>query len=65
MTLPPTRAPAVPTAGFTDDDRVYFSKETETWRYENDDGAEMEYDPAKSSWVPVVSIIPNCLTFYT
>lgn len=43
--------------GFEDDDRVYFYKETGTWRYEADDGAEMEYDAAKGVWLPVVS---NC-----
>lgn len=49
-----TAAPS--TGAFAADDRVYFFKETATWRYEADDGTEMEYDAAKSAWVPVVSL---------
>jgi hypothetical protein len=37
------------------DERMYFSRETGTWRLEGDDGNEMEYDTAKAAWVPVVS----------
>ncbi|TFK75460.1 hypothetical protein BDN72DRAFT_832339 [Pluteus cervinus] len=41
-------------AAFADDPRIYFDKETETWRYEQDDGTEMEYDGAKGTWVPLL-----------
>jgi HIV Tat-specific factor 1 len=49
-------------------DRIYFSKTSNTWRLEQDDGTELEYDSAKSSWVPLVSgvsllrrpAIPEC-----
>ncbi|KAG9316468.1 hypothetical protein JVU11DRAFT_2504 [Chiua virens] len=49
--LPP---PAAPTNLFAADDHVHFSTETETWRYEQEDGTELEYDKTKSQWVPVV-----------
>ncbi|KAF9024814.1 hypothetical protein BDZ89DRAFT_1040878 [Hymenopellis radicata] len=34
--------------------KVYFSKESNTWRYEEDDGTEMEYDAGKGAWLPLV-----------
>lgn len=37
--------------------RVYFSKETNTWRLEQDDGTELEYDAAKGAWLPVVRLL--------
>lgn len=40
---------------FAADDRVHFSKETGTWRFEQEDGPELEYDTTKSQWLPVVS----------
>ncbi|KAF5348626.1 hypothetical protein D9758_006852 [Tetrapyrgos nigripes] len=55
---PPTAIAGAPAASlpahFADDPRVYFSKDTNTWRYEEEDGTEMEYDAAKGSWVPLV-----------
>lgn len=45
---------SVQEAAFSNDDRVHFSRETGTWRLENDDGTELEYDSTKG-WVPVVS----------
>lgn len=52
----PQAASGVSTADiFADDDRVHFSKETGTWRFEQEDGAELEYDTTKSQWLPVVS----------
>ncbi|KAJ7218074.1 hypothetical protein GGX14DRAFT_599556 [Mycena pura] len=39
---------------FAKDDRIYLEKTTNTWRYEEDDGTEMEYDPVKGKWVPLV-----------
>ncbi|KAJ3757947.1 hypothetical protein EV360DRAFT_83549 [Lentinula raphanica] len=41
-------------AAFSSDQRVYFSKESNTWRYEEDDGTEMEFDAVKGLWVPLV-----------
>ncbi|KIK03472.1 hypothetical protein K443DRAFT_653246 [Laccaria amethystina LaAM-08-1] len=41
-------------AAFADDPRVYFSKTANTWRYEQEDGTEMEYDPSNAVWVPLV-----------
>ncbi|KAF8993669.1 hypothetical protein BDQ17DRAFT_1367950 [Cyathus striatus] len=41
-------------AAFADDPSIYFNKSSNTWRYEHDDGAEMEYDAEKGSWVPLV-----------
>jgi HIV Tat-specific factor 1 len=43
---------------FANDDRIYFSKETNTWRFEDEDGKELEYDAAKGKWLPVVSSPP-------
>ena len=42
-------------AAFADDDRIHFDKTSGTWRFEDDDGNEMEYDSAKGVWAPVVS----------
>lgn len=41
-------------AAYAADHLVYFNKETATWRFEDDDGNEMEFDAAKGSWVPVL-----------
>jgi HIV Tat-specific factor 1 len=41
-------------AAFASDPRIYFSKESQTWRFEDDDGMEMEYDSAKGAWVESV-----------
>ncbi|KIY46207.1 hypothetical protein FISHEDRAFT_76048 [Fistulina hepatica ATCC 64428] len=46
--------PTIPPRPATDDPRVYFNRESNTWRLEDDEGAEMEYDNAKGAWVPVV-----------
>ena len=45
-------------AAFADDPRVHFDRQSGTWRFEDDDGNEMEYDSAKGAWVPVVSPSP-------
>ncbi|KAJ6593891.1 hypothetical protein B0H19DRAFT_1011750 [Mycena capillaripes] len=39
---------------FANDDRIYLEKTTNTWRYEEEDGTEMEYDAAKGIWIPLV-----------
>jgi hypothetical protein len=36
------------------DDRMYLDKESNAWRFEADDGTEMEYDASKAAWIPVV-----------
>ncbi|EIN11981.1 hypothetical protein PUNSTDRAFT_63042 [Punctularia strigosozonata HHB-11173 SS5] len=41
-------------APFSTDERVYLSKETNTWRFEADDGTEMEWDVGKNAWLPVL-----------
>ncbi|KAF5386014.1 hypothetical protein D9615_002527 [Tricholomella constricta] len=41
-------------AAFADDPRIYFSKTANTWRLEQDDGTELEYDAAKGAWIPLV-----------
>ncbi|KAM5531255.1 hypothetical protein V8D89_015056 [Ganoderma adspersum] len=41
-------------AAFANDPRVHFDKTANTWRFEQDDGDELEYDAAKGAWVPLV-----------
>lgn len=41
-------------AAFADDPRVHFDRQAGTWRFEDDDGNEMEYDAAKGAWVALV-----------
>ncbi len=40
---------------FEDDPRVYFDTQSRQWRLEDGD-AELEYEPAKAVWIPVVSL---------
>ncbi|KAH8828455.1 hypothetical protein DL96DRAFT_1669516 [Flagelloscypha sp. PMI_526] len=47
-------APQPARPSFADDPRVYFSRDSGTWRIEQDDGTELEYDTSKSAWVPVL-----------
>jgi HIV Tat-specific factor 1 len=42
-------------AAFAADDRIHYDKTSGTWRLEDDDGNEMEFDAAKGVWVPLVS----------
>ena len=57
---PPTTAtgstPEAQAAAFAEDPRVHFDTVSGTWRFEDDNGDEMEYDTAKGAWVPVVSV---------
>ncbi|KAG6337083.1 hypothetical protein ID866_1994 [Astraeus odoratus] len=53
-TTTPNSSAKIPAAAFAADDCVHFSKETGTWRFEQEDGTELEYDAAKGHWVPVV-----------
>ncbi|KAJ7680313.1 hypothetical protein DFH06DRAFT_1162606 [Mycena polygramma] len=39
---------------FASDDRIYLEKTSNTWRYEEEDGTEMEYDAVKGIWIPLV-----------
>lgn len=44
-----------PPHGFdVDDPRVSFSRETNRWELEDEDGNTMEWDSAKGAWIPVV-----------
>lgn len=42
-------------AAFSDDPRIHFDRASGTWRFEDDDDNEFEYDAAKGAWVPLVS----------
>ena len=44
---------------FAEDPRAFYDKETGTWRLEDDDGNELEYDLTKRAWVPVVRKISH------
>ena len=39
---------------FAEDPRAFYNKGTGTWRLEDDDGNEFEYDQVKGVWVPLV-----------
>ncbi|KDR75919.1 hypothetical protein GALMADRAFT_248714, partial [Galerina marginata CBS 339.88] len=59
MSAPPPSPAAgssaeVQAAAFADDPRIYFSKTANSWRFEQDDGSELEYDSAKNAWIPLV-----------
>ncbi|KAI9068269.1 hypothetical protein FKP32DRAFT_1562102 [Trametes sanguinea] len=41
-------------AAFANDPRIHFDRTAGTWRFEQDDGTELEYDAAKGAWVPVL-----------
>ena len=58
-----TTAPAVLASGssaeaqaaaFANDPRVHFDKAANTWRFEQDDSTELEYDAAKGAWIALV-----------
>lgn len=55
----PSAAPAAgPSAGgaapnFADDPRVHYDRTSGTWKLEDEDGNEMEYEMEKGVWVPV------------
>ncbi|EIW83023.1 hypothetical protein CONPUDRAFT_52939 [Coniophora puteana RWD-64-598 SS2] len=57
MSAPPTAAASTPeerAKAFEADPRIHFDRESNSWRYEQDDGTELEYDTAKAAWVPVL-----------
>ncbi|TFY74956.1 hypothetical protein EWM64_g9056 [Hericium alpestre] len=41
-------------AAFATDPRIHYDRQAGTWRLEEEDGSELEYDPAKGTWVPLV-----------
>ncbi|KAG8697550.1 hypothetical protein FRC08_006455 [Ceratobasidium sp. 394] len=41
-------------AQFASDPRIHYSRETQTWHFEGDDGREMEWDATKNTWIEVV-----------
>ena len=43
---------------FSEDPRAFYNKETGTWRLEDDDGNEFEYDQEKGVWIPLVRPLP-------
>lgn len=50
---------ATQAAAFADDPRIHFDTQAQSWRFEDDDGNELEFDAAKGAWVPVVSAAPS------
>ena len=46
---------------FAEDPRAFYNKETGTWRLEDDDGNEFEYDQEKGVWIPLVRKFPSDL----
>jgi len=42
-----------------EDPRAFYNKETGTWRLEDDDGNELEYDQSKGAWFPLVRSFPS------
>ncbi|KAF7315707.1 RRM domain-containing protein [Mycena indigotica] len=58
MSAPPSYAAGLSAAAlaeaFGKDERIYLERTTNTWRYEEADGTEMEYDAAKGKWLPLV-----------
>lgn len=42
-------------AAFASDPRIHFDTQSQTWKLEDDNGDELEYDAGKGAWVPVVS----------
>lgn len=40
---------------FATDPRVHYDQRANKWAFEDDDGTEMEWDPTRGAWVPVVS----------
>ena len=57
----PRAAPGAPAeeqaAAFEDDPRVYFDTQGGRWRLEDGD-TELEYEPSKAVWIPLVSLPP-------
>jgi len=43
-------------ADFDSDPRIHFDTVSGKWQIEDDDGNEMEWEPIKQSWIPLVSL---------
>jgi hypothetical protein len=59
----PEQLPTENTNSFANDPNISFDKETGKWRYETDDGKELEYDALTRTWVPIVRLSfswPSC-----
>ncbi|CAL1707081.1 unnamed protein product [Somion occarium] len=41
-------------AAFASDERIHFDRTSGTWKFEDDDGHELEYDVTKGAWIPLV-----------
>lgn len=54
LTAPASSTSSTGEISFDDDPRAFYDKETGTWRLEDDDGNEFEYDQVKGVWVPLV-----------
>jgi HIV Tat-specific factor 1 len=53
--------PEAQAALFAADPRIHYSRETGTWRLENEDGSELEYDATKGTWVALVRNLLHCI----
>jgi HIV Tat-specific factor 1 len=51
--------PEAQAALFAADPRIHYSRETGTWRLENEDGSELEYDATKGTWIALVGIFAS------
>lgn len=49
----PSSVPSGNVADFDSDLRMFISKESGKWRFEQDDGPELEYDDKRGAWFPV------------
>lgn len=55
LVVPPGSAPEIIAEAFSADERIHFSTVTRRWTYEDESGAEWEYESAAGAWLPVVS----------
>lgn len=53
-----------PTLSFADDPHISFDKEVGKWRYEADDGKELEYDMSSGAWIPLVSMAGSTSPYF-
>jgi len=44
-------------ADFESDPRIHYNTVSGKWEIEDDDGNEMEWDPLKNAWIPIVSFV--------
>lgn len=60
-TLTAGSTPEAQAAAFASDPRIHFDRSSGTWRFEDDNGDEFEFDSAKGAWVPLVCQAPTSL----